>query len=223
MSILARNLKLLREEASLSISTLSEKTGINEQLLSAFEEDKITPNEYQIEVLCRILKMPSEDIMVRDLVAERANATKQMRSKTKRNEYNWYFGDKKRFIFFLVYLAYFVIATTILVWYYTNYFMRIGLTIPVLRNEHYLYNYPYPFFIFVILVLWQYMKYGLIAYSLGVSFFILFDFLWGKRLYFRWWYIFWIGVAFTLVVILGIVGAFPYFVYTIVRLIMRKY
>ena len=223
MSILASNLKLLREEASMSINDLSEKTGINEQLLIAFEEDRITPNEYQIEVLCRVLKMPSEDITTRDLKVERAEATKGMRSKETREQYNWYFGNKKRFIFFLCYLFYFVIATSLLIWFIANKIVSEGITWELLKESYYYYNYSYPFAIYLVLVFWQLFKYAMIIYGLGASFFIIFDFLWGRRVYFRWWYIFWIGVIFTLVVFLGIFGALPYFIYTIVRLIRGKY
>ena len=221
MSILASNLKLLREEASMSINDLSEKTGINEQLLIAFEEDRITPNEYQIEVLCRVLKMPSEDITTRDLKVERAAATKGMRSKETREQYNWYFGNKKRIIFYIAYLAFFVIATTILALYVTNRINAFFLenTMEQLKDYYYIYYSAYPFVVFLIVFFWQLSKFGFIVYGLGISFFIIFDFLWGRRVYFRWWYIFWIGVIFTLVVFLGIFGALPYFVYTIVRLI----
>ena len=91
MSNLAENLKLLRNEADLSIEELSEKTGINVILLEAFENDKCTPNEYQLEVLCKVLKIPADEIEERDLQAERKQATQMMRSKENRNNFNWYF------------------------------------------------------------------------------------------------------------------------------------
>ena len=62
MSIIASNLKLLREEASLTIEELSEKTGINISLIEGFENNKYVPNEYQLEILCKILKMPADEI-----------------------------------------------------------------------------------------------------------------------------------------------------------------
>ena len=57
MTNLASNLILLRKEAHLSLEELSEKTGINIKLLDAFEKDQIEPNEYQLEIICKYLKI----------------------------------------------------------------------------------------------------------------------------------------------------------------------
>ena len=62
MSLLSENLKLLHHESGLSFEELSDRTKIDVILLKAFENDKLVPNDFQLEELCRVLKFPYEDI-----------------------------------------------------------------------------------------------------------------------------------------------------------------
>ena len=109
MSILSENLKLLHQESGLSFEELSIRTGINESIIKAFENEQLEPNEYQLEILCRVLRFPYEDIYDRNLVEERKAATRKMRSNTTREQYNWYFGDRKVFWYYLSYIIFFVV------------------------------------------------------------------------------------------------------------------
>lgn len=223
MSNISENLKLLREEADLSILELSEKTSIDERLINAFEMGQIEPNDYQLEVLCKVLKMPSDEIAYRNLKEERKNATKEMKQQTNRTNYNWYFGNKKHLIFYICYLAFFVVGVTSLVLIYTAYFKNGGFTWQMLEDYYYLSGYTHSYFLFVIEFFWANMKTGLIIFSLGVSFFILFEYFSTHRFIIRWWYIFWISLFTTFVIVLGLVGAVPYFIIVLIKIFTRKY
>ena len=223
MSKLSQNLSILRKEANFSTQELSERTGINEQLIIAFEKDTITPNDEQLMVLCRTLKMPYEDIAIRDLAEERKNATKGMKQSQNRSNYNWYFGNRKWLFFYLGYIAYFVIGVTILVLFYTNYFVQNEITVGAIKEYYYLEYPPYPYFIFFIIIMWNITRFGLIAFGVGSSIFMLIDYFAGKRIGFRWWYLFFISIIITVLTILGVVGSIPYLVYVIYKLIRRKY
>ena len=220
LSRLADNLKLLRDEASLSFEELSEKTGINKILLEAFENEKCVPNEYQLEVLCKVLKIPADEIEERDLHEERKQAIQMMKSKEHRNNYNWYFGSRKKFIFYLSYIIYFVVAVSLMALYYLNKFE--GITLEMLHKE-WITTSAFSFPTYVILFYYTHMSLGITIFSLGVSIFLLIDYFSKHSFYFRWWYIFWISFFFTCLQIIGFVGAIPYLIYVIIRLMKRKY
>lgn len=220
MSKLSSNLRLLRNEANLSLEELSERTSINVILLEAFENDKYSPNEYQLEVICKVLRIPYDEISERDLVEERKQATHMMKSKENRNNFNWYFGSRKKFIFYLSYIIYFVVTISLFSLYYINKFENI--TLDMLRKE-WLTTSSLSFETYVILFYYTHMSVGITIFSLGVSVFLLIDYFSKHSFYFRWWYIFWISFFFTCLQIIGFVGALPYLIYVIIKLIKRKY
>ncbi len=217
MSNISSNLKLLRNEANLTIEELSEKTGIKQELIIGFESGEYNPNEYQLEVLCKILKMPADEISERNLVEERKTATSKMRSKDNRENFNWYFGNRKRFLFYLGYVVYFVLGIVLLSLYYINKFERLELSFEVLESLWYedpnLFYYAISYFI----------GYGFSIFGLGVSAFIVIDYFSKHYFYFRWWYIFWISIIITCLKYIGLFGSIPYFIYVIIKLIKRKY
>ena len=220
MSLIASNLKLLREEASLTIEELSEKTGINISLIEGFENNKYVPNEYQLEILCKILKMPADEIGERDLVLERKTATTKMRSKANRENFNWYFGDKKRFMFYLGYVMYFLFGISILILYYLHKFE--GLTMDSLRI-FWMQTSSLSFPGFVIQFFISHTRIGLSIFGIGVSIFILLDYFSRHTFVFQIWYLFWLTTIILLLQLIGIFGSIPYFIYVICRLIKRKY
>ncbi|MBR2891911.1 MAG: hypothetical protein IKC22_06030 [Bacilli bacterium] len=220
MSNISINLKLLRNEAGLSFEELSEKTGINVILLEAFETEKCAPNEYQLEVLCKVLKIPSDEIGERNLVLERKQATNMMKSRENRNNYNWYFGNKKKFIFYLSYIIYFVLAVSLLSLYYIHKFE--GVTLELLRQE-WITTSAFPFPVYVFLFYYTHMSFGISLFGLGVGVFMVIDYFTKHTFYFRWWYIFWISFFITCLEIIGILGSIPYLIYVIIKIIKRKY
>ena len=220
MNYISENLKLLREEALLSIEELSEKTGINSILIESFENGKCIPNEYQLEILCKVLRMPSDEIAVRNLAEERKLATKEMRSKGNRENFNWYFGDKKRFLFYISYVIYFLFGISLLTFIYINKFKDFD--IDYLRLE-WMWTSSLSFPVYVIQYFINSTRLGLSIFGLGVSAFIIFDYFTRHTFVFQIWYILWLSAIILFLQLLGIFGSIPYFVYVVYRLIKRKY
>lgn len=110
MSILSKNLKLLRKESYLSFEEIVEKIGVTEEEFIKWEEGISEPDEYTLEVVCQVLRMPYEDVRVRDLTLEREEALKQMKESGVRKDYDWYFGSRAVKLFHIGYIAYFIIG-----------------------------------------------------------------------------------------------------------------
>ena len=222
MSLLSENLKLLHQESGLSFEELSEKTGIDVVIIKAFEQEKLVPNDYQLELLCRVLKFPYEDIEERNLTEERKTATKKMRSSATREQYNWYFGNRKVFWFYLGYIIYFVVMITALSLYYINKLKGIDLA-----GEYALYKIYYtdvePYWLFCIQVIYSEVFVGLSVFGFGVAGFIGFHYLKTHQFIFRWWMIFFISTIIAFLRIFGIVAAIPYLIICITNLVKGKY
>lgn len=222
MSILSENLKLLHQESGLTYEELSIRTGINESILKAFENEKLEPNEYQLEVLCRVLRFPYEDIYERNLIEERKTATKRMRSSNTRTQYNWYFGDRKVFWFYLSYIIFFVVMVTCLSLYYINKLSEINfLELYSLYKAQFGITISYPLFCFEIV--YNEIFIGLSVFGFGVAGFIGFDYFKKHQFVFRWWMIFFISTIIAFLRIFGIIAAIPYLVICICNLIKGKY
>lgn len=222
MSILSENLKLLHQESGKTFEEISELTGIDVIILKAFEQEKLVPNDYQLELLCRVLKFPYEDITVRNLAEERKNATKKMRSSVTREQYNWYFGNRKVFWFYLGYIIYFVVMVTLLSLYYVNKLQDYNFT-----GLYALYKATYidaePYWIFCIMMVYNEVFLGLSVFGFGVAGFIAFHYLRNHQFVFRWWMLFFISTIIAFLRIFGIVAAIPYLVICITNLIKGKY
>ena len=222
MSILSENLKLLHRESGLSYEELSIRTGINESIIKAFENEQLEPNEYQLEILCRVLRFPYEDIYERNLVEERKAATRKMRSNTTREQYNWYFGDRKVFWYYLSYIIFFVVMITGLSLYYINKLSNYNFL-----EIYYLYKAEYgitlSYTMFCIKIIYSEVYVGLSVFGFGVAGFIGFDYLKKHRFVFRWWMLFFISTIIAFLRIFGIVAAIPYLIICISNLIKGKY
>lgn len=112
MKYISTNIKVLRKEARLSFDELSEETGISVENLKLFEKGKLVPNEFEIRALCKPLRIHYEDIIERDIEAERNDAGRRMKHSTDRNNYNWYLGDRKIMGIYIGYII-LVVATFI--------------------------------------------------------------------------------------------------------------
>ena len=113
MSILSSNLKLLREELSMSVEDLSYRVGISASDIEAYEKGTKIPNASNLIKLCETLRVPYEDVMERDLSEERKTAQQEMKKaykESKEGEFDWYYGNKKEKRFFVFYMIYFVLG-----------------------------------------------------------------------------------------------------------------
>lgn len=224
MSILSSNLKLLREEARLSIEELSDRTKINSDILARFEDGTLIPNEYQLEVLCIELHMPYEDISVRDLAEERKVATKEMKNKDNRNNYDWYFGNKKMLILFISYFVFFLISVSLITLF--SYYI---ITSDVFQYNISLFNTNISpvdkFRLFFNLIYYWFWEIKIVLIIVGIIvivFFCLYYFSY-HTFVFRYWYIFLIGIFITLIPFIGIFGLIALFIFFLIKLIKGRF
>ena len=102
--MLGANIKLLREEARLTKEELAEKVNISVEELTNIEKGKIIPDNKLLKQMCVYLRISVEDILERDIVAERNDAGRRMKSSSVRKDYNWYLGDRKKLAMYISYL-----------------------------------------------------------------------------------------------------------------------
>ena len=221
MSILSENLKILHRESGYTFEDLSEKTGIDVNILKAFENDQLTPDTYQLEVLCRVLKMPFEDITVRNIQEERKNATKSMKNNNTRETYNWYFGNRRVFLLYLGYVIYFVVMVTVLSLYYVNKLQ--DLNIKELFADYQSYSHQYGIIQFTFFTLYQEVSVGLTIFSFGALVFMAIDYLRRNQFVFRWWMLLFLGSILSILKIFGLVASIPYLIIVVSKLIRGKY
>lgn len=217
MSILSKNLKLLRKESYLSFEEIVEKIGVTEEEFIEWEEGISEPDDDTLELACQVLKMPYEDIRERDLTLEREDALKQMKGSESRKNYDWYFGSKSVKLFHIGYIAYFVLglAITIFIWIkmipsdeMVNELLEynIGMTFEQLKLEIMLGNFVSCFSVF----------------AGGAGIFIAIWYFKRHTFRFSFWYILWFGVLLTVFVIISAIACIPFFVYSIIQLFPKS-
>ncbi len=218
MSVLSKNIKLLRKESFLSFEEIVEKIGVTKEEFLEWEEGVSEPNEYVLEKVCQVLKMPYEDIRDRDLTLEREEALNKMKKTGAiRRNYDWYFGSKTEKLFHVGYIMYFVVGLIVAILVF-NFMQSLygdysellefypGYTIEELKLKLFFEN----------------LTTCLSFYTFGAGIFILIWYFKRHTFVFRWWYIMWIGILLTLLSIIGAVGCIPFFIYSIVKLFPKK-
>lgn len=217
MSILSKNLKLLRKESYLSFEEIVEKIGVTEEEFLSWEEGLSEPDEETLEIVCRVLRMPYEDIRDRDLTLEREEATKQMKNKGVRKDYDWYFGSKTAKLFHIGYILYFIIGliVAILVWrkmisMYGDFTELLeffpGMTVEQIKLKY----------------MFQDLVSCLAVFAFGAGIFIAVWFFKRHTFVFNPWYILWFSLLLLLFVIIAAVTCIPFFVYSIIQLFPKK-
>lgn len=80
MSNINTNIKVLREEARLSIEEFAEKMNVSKETVVNWEKGKQDPTNEQIEQMCPILRIHLEDFLERDIQQERNDAGRRMKN-----------------------------------------------------------------------------------------------------------------------------------------------
>lgn len=80
MSNINTNIKVLREEARLSVEEFAEKMNISKETVVNWEKGKQDPTNEQIEQMCPILRIHLEDFLERDIQQERNDAGRRMKN-----------------------------------------------------------------------------------------------------------------------------------------------
>ncbi len=212
MTILASNIRLLRKEAFLTTKQLAEELSVTEALIKDWEKGVSEPNDQQLIRLCKILKMPYEDIRDRDMETERNEALRAMKSSTTRRVYNWYFGEKKWTIFRFSYLAFFVIGVALVIllasWFTakTDFSGLVGNDLIYARQTTLIVNLihcasPFCFISGAFMVIWLIIK---------------------EQINLRWWYLFLLPLISSMIQLAGTLLTIPFLIYTIICLVRKK-
>lgn len=217
MSILSKNLKLLRKESYLSFEEIVEKIGVSEEEFLEWEEGLSEPDEDTLEIACQVLKMPYEDIRERDLTLEREEATKQMKTSGARKNYDWYFGSRTAKLFHIGYIVYFIVGLVLasLAW---KMMMPTDEAINELLEDNVGVSFEW---LKLTIMLGNFVS-CFSVFAGGAGIFIAIWYLKRRTIRFSWWYILWFSVILTLFVIISAIACIPFFVYSIIQLFPKR-
>ena len=204
--MLGANIKLLREEARLTKEELAEKVNISVEELTNIEKGKIIPDNKLLKQMCVYLRISVEDILERDIVEERNDAGRRMKHSSSRKDYNWYLGDKKKFIFYLSYL--FVIPITFIIAYLILSPMK-DVLIETLEMTNTKAN---------LLILY----YSYLAAAFPALIYLIIFIVKRFRIVFRWWYILIFSLIITIATILANILLIPGLIYSLYQVIIKK-
>ena len=204
--MLGANIKLLREEARLTKEELAEKVNISVEELTNIEKGKIIPDNKLLKQMCVYLRISVEDILERDIVAERNDAGRRMKSSSVRKDYNWYLGDRKKLAMYISYLI--VIPVTfilaLLLFSQTKEILVNELEMPVFQANITIFMWSYlitclPTFVYVLLFIIK-------KYSIT----------------FRWWYLLILQFIFTIGMLLAAIALVPGIFYSMYQIFIKK-
>ena len=200
------NIKVLREEARLSIDALATKMNVSSEDVKNWELGKVIPTYFQVESLCTFLRISHYDIMTRNIKEERDETERKLKSSRNRSNYDWYYGSKKIITLNLIYLIGLPLIFVFLVFFWH--------LVPI----------DTPSIIYIIAIFGGLFNY-VIAYigcALISGWIMAITFMIKKRYRFQFWHIFLIGIFITVVELIGIIGTIPYYIYTLVKLITLR-
>lgn len=216
MSFLHTNIKVLREEARLTIADFASAMEVDLETAKRWEKGKVVPSNQEIQKMCPLLRISYEDMLERDILSERREAGSMMKKSHNRQTYNWYYGDTKKIAFYLVYLV--LIPSLVVLGYFGQ---KIVFDIePDMIRTIFL---PY-FSIEVInknitLLMWLH-SYYLISFVAGVM--ITVKLAIRIRYRFQWWHIFWYTVIIFIIEIGGLLLMIPYWGYSFYKAIIKR-
>jgi len=202
---LSTNITQLRIEKRLTTKELAELSLIDESKIIAFEKGQLEPTKEEILKLIAILKISYYDMMTRDIQKERSEITIKMKKSKDRKKYDWFYGSKKKVALDIIYLisvplvfllAYFAVGSVRDAY---NEFMEEEV---ISSSSQTL------------------MAYLICSIISGV---IITINLAGRFHYqFQLWHLLWISALCWLVIVIGLIGTIPYYIYVIVNLIIKK-
>ncbi len=214
VNYLPSNIKVLREEARLSVEEFAKKANVSVNTVIGWEKGTIKIYTRDLIVICPILKISEEDIRTRNIKQERLDAYSRMKHGNSRKNFDWYYGNSKKVVFYILPLILMPLAAL------------IGYLISLTQVEYYqaLNDLWIQSGNSSINILYEYYKiiYPVIAFCFVGIVFVIIELIIRFRQYFKIWYIF-IAVSFSSVIlpILGILSI-PYFVYCIYQVFVLK-
>ncbi len=217
MSILSKNLKLLRKESYLSFEEIVEKIGVTEEEFIEWEEGISEPDEDTLETICQVLKMPYEDIRDRDLTLEREDALKQMKGNGVRKNYDWYFGSRTAKLFHIGYIVYFIIGLAVALYVWRK-IIPSDEVIKIFSEE----ILDMTFEQLKFQILFRELITCLSVFAGGAGIFIAVWYFKRHTFVFNPWYILWFSLLIIVYIIISAIACIPFFVYSIMQLIPKR-
>lgn len=211
---LPSNIKVLREEARLSVEEFAKLAAVSVETVIGWEKGAIKVYTKDLLVICPILRISEEDIRERDIKQERLDAYERMKHGNSRKNFDWYYGSRSKVIYYLLpiiliplaALLGYLVSLTMGEYYkgLNDLWIQAGNSSPNILYEYY--NIIYPFVAAVIC---------------GVIFMVI-EVIKRFRQYLRWWYIM-IAVSFSSILFfVACVAVIPFYIYCIYQVFILK-
>ena len=209
---LPSNIKVLREEARLSVEEFAKRAGVSVQKVINWENGTERVFTKDLIVICPILRISEEDILERNIKAEREDAYRRMKYGDSRKNFDWYYGSKAKVIFYILPLV--LIPLTAIITYFivsgNGYFDELILE---LENQE----------IEVSNILrYYYIFYPYVAATMVGMVFMIIDIVRRFRRYLRWYYILMAISLSSLLIFAGAIALIPYYVFCIYQVFVLK-
>lgn len=209
---LASNIKVLRQEARLSIEEFAEKAGVSVETAKAWEAGTLKVYTKDLMVICPILRIHEEDILERDILSERMEATKRMKQSNARSSYDWYYGSKKKILFYLLPVILIPIIAVV-TYFIVNSMSYFETMLAICENEQ-----IEPGFI----LKYYYITYPYIVSGICGSVFMIIELIKRFGMYIRGWYIYLIISFFSVILAILQILLVPYYIYCLYQLIIKR-
>lgn len=211
---LPSNIKVLREEARLTIEQFAQQANVSVETVIGWEKGTIKVYTKDLLVICPILRISEEDIRERDIRQERLDAYERMKHGTSRKNFDWYYGSRSKVVYYLLPIILIPIAALIgylssltMVDYYkelNDLWYQAGNSSPNILYEYYKIIYP------------------IVAAIICGAVFMIIEIIRRFRQYLRWWYIM-IAVSFSSILIfIAGVAIIPFYIYCIYQVFILK-
>lgn len=209
LKVLGQNIHILRVEARLSVSEFASMANVPVELVESWEKGLVKPYIREFLVICPILKISEEDLTTRDILSERQNASKNMKTSNDRVTYDWYYGSKKRKVLYILALCLIPSVFILSLLYHIAFLSSLNDYVEPGAEEIYTKE-----MITVGAILMGYLTTSIC----GLVFIIIDFFRYIKRV-FRFWMIFILSAFIPLIILSAAISLIPYYVYTLYRLI----
>ena len=211
---IASNIKVLREEARLTIEQFAAKAGVSVDTVIGWEKGTLKVYTKDLLIICPILRISEEDIRTRDIKSERESAYKRMKQKGSRKSFDWYYGSQSKVIYYLLPIILVPLAAFI-GYLFATFFMQD--TINELVNVYLQEGLEVPVF----------LEYANIVIPIGFAaiigiVFLIIELIRKFRHYFRWWYLFLAISFFSVLVVILSIAVIPYYGYCIYQVFILK-
>lgn len=211
---LPSNIKVLREEARLSVEEFAKRANVSVETVIGWEKGTIKVYTKDLIVICPILRISEDDIRERDIKQERLDAYDRMKHGNSRKNFDWYYGSKAKVVYYLLPIILIPIAALL------GYIVSLGMADFYQElNELWIQegnsapNFLYEYY---------YLIYPVIAACACAGVFMIIEVIRRFRQYIRWWYIM-IAVSFSSVLFMLVgVATIPFYIYCIYQVFILK-